>query len=181
MEYNGITYPNSPLNVKQEYTDGQYHITWDSPMLDELSTPIRYYSVYLCDGTNVDINDLQTVAAHIVKDNEFTYSSTDPNLRFAVTTFDKNYYESAPAISETNSIDNIVTHFQICYAHDILTITGNKSVKQVDIYSISGTNLRHAQFNVPEVSINCSDFSKGMYIARIIYCDGTTTTHKFIR
>ncbi len=181
MEYNGITYPNSPLNVKQEYTDGQYHITWDTPMLDELSTPIRYYSVYLCDGTNVDINDLQTVAAHIVKDNEFTYSSTDPNLRFAVTTFDKNYYESAPAISETNSIDNIVTHFQICYAHDILTITGNKSVKQVDIYSISGANLRHAQFNVPEVSINCSDFSKGMYIARIIYCDGTTTTHKFIR
>ena len=181
MDYNGITYPNSPLNVKQEYTDEQYHITWDTPMLDELSTPIRYYSVYLCDGTTVDINDLQTVAAHIVKGNEFTYSSTDPNLRFAVTTFDKNYYESAPAISETNSIDNIVTHSQICYANDILTITGNKSVKQVDIYSISGANLRYARFNVSEVSINCSDFSKGVYIARIIYCDGTTTTHKFIR
>lgn len=181
MDYNGITYPNTPLNVKQEYIDGQYIITWDTPELDELSTPIKYYSVYLCNGNTVDTDDIQSIAAHIVKGNEFTYSSTDANLRFAVTTFDKNYYESAPAICEISGIDDIVASSQFSFTYDILNISGNKEISHIEIYSISGAQVKVEMLNATEGSINCAHLPKGLYIARTIYNDGTTLTNKFIR
>lgn len=182
MDYNGVTHPNAPLNVTQEYINGEYHITWDTPNLDTEDTPIKYYSVYLSDGNTVDVNNLQHVAAHIVKGNEFTYSSNDANLRFAVTTFDKNYYESAPTISNVSGVENIEinnTHFN--YSNGSINITSAKEIELVEIYSLTGYKLINAVNLGKSTTISCEHLPNGVYIVLAQYRGGEKSVNKFLR
>lgn len=182
MDYNGVTKPNAPENVKQEYINGQYVISWDEPSLDVENTPIKYYSVYLSDGESVDLDDPQQVVAHITKDNELVYSSDDMNLRFAVTTFDKNYYESEPAISEISGVDETLTEeSNFHYSNDMIYINSSNPINVVEVYSILGTCYIYQSICGNEATISCESLPNGVYIVRTICDNGTTNVNKFIR
>ena len=181
MDYNGVTKPNAPENVKQEYINGQYVISWDEPSLDVENTPIKYYSVYLSDGESVDLDDPQQVVAHITKDNELVYSSDDLNLRFAVTTFDKNYYESEPAISEISGVDETLTEeSNFHYSNDMIYINSSNPINVVEVYSILGTCYIYQSICGNEATISCESLPNGVYIVRTICDNGTTNVNKFI-
>ena len=182
MDYNGVTKPNAPENVKQEYINGQYVISWDEPSLDVENTPIKYYSVYLSDGESVDLDDPQQVVAHITKDNELVYSSDDLNLRFAVTTFDKNYYESEPAISEISGVDETLTEeSNFHYSNDMIYINSSNPINVVEVYSILGTCYIYQSICGNEATISCESLPNGVYIVRTICDNGATNVNKFIR
>ena len=182
MDYNGVTKPNAPVNVKQEYVNGQYIISWDVPSLDVDNTPIKYYSVYLSDGESVDLDDPQQVVAHITKDNELVYSSDDLNLRFAVTTFDKNYYESEPAISEISGVDETLTEeSNFHYSNDMIYINSSNPINVVEVYSILGTCYIYQSICGNEATISCESLPNGVYIVRTICDNGATNVNKFIR
>lgn len=182
MDYNGVTKPNAPVNVKQEYVNGQYIISWDVPSLDVDNTPLKYYSVYLSDGESVDLDDPQQVVAHITKDNELVYSSDDLNLRFAVTTFDKNYYESEPAISEISGVDETLTEeSNFHYSNDMIYINSSNPINVVEVYSILGTCYIYQSICGNEATISCESLPNGVYIVRTICDNGATNVNKFIR
>lgn len=182
MDYNGITQPNAPINVTHEYYNGEYTITWETPELDINETPIKYYSVYLSDGSSVDLDNPQNVIGHIVKETTFSYPSTNPNLRFAVTTFDKNYYESSPAHSSIASVDDINTHDNIFYyANGSIHISGSNEIDFVEIYTISGYKLIQTKISGPSATIDCENFPMGVYIVRTINKNGNKSVNKFIR
>ena len=182
MDYNGVTKPNAPENVKQEYINGQYVISWDEPSLDVENTPIKYYSVYLSDGESVDLDDPQQVVAHITKDNELVYSSDDLNLRFAVTTFDKNYYESEPAISEISGVDEtLIEESNFHYSNDMIYINSSYPINVVELYSILGTCYLYQSICGNEATISCESLPNGVYIVRTICDNGATNVNKFIR
>ena len=182
MDYNGVTKPNAPVNVKQEYVNGQYIISWDVPSLDVDNTPLKYYSVYLSDGESVDLDDPQQVVAHLTKDNELVYSSDDLNLRFAVTTFDKNYYESEPAISEISGVDETLTEeSNFHYSNDMIYINSSNPINVVEVYSILGTCYIYQSICGNEATISCESLPNGVYIVRTICDNGATNVNKFIR
>lgn len=182
MDYNGVTKPNAPVNVKQEYVNGQYIISWDVPSLDVDNTPLKYYSVYLSDGESVDLDDPQQVVAHITKDNELVYSSDDLNLRFAVTTFDKNYYESEPAISEISGVDETLTEeFNFHYSNDMIYLNSSSPINVVEVYSILGSCYLYQSICGNEATISCESLPNGVYIVRTICDNGATNVNKFIR
>lgn len=182
MDYNGVTKPNAPVNVKQEHVNGQYIISWDVPSLDVDNTPLKYYSVYLSDGESVDLDDPQQVVAHITKDNELVYSSDDLNLRFAVTTFDKNYYESEPAISEISGVDETLTEeSNFHYSNDMIYINSSNPINVVEVYSILGTCYIYQSICGNEATISCESLPNGVYIVRTICDNGATNVNKFIR
>lgn len=182
MDYNGITQPNAPVNVLQEYVNGQYHITWEAPDLDVDNTPIKYYSVYLSDGETVDLEDPQQVVAHIVKDTEFVYSSDESGLQFAVTTFDKNYYESEPTISNISGVENVMTvESKFHYSNDMIYISGTQVIDFVEVYSITGNCMIYSHINSQEATISCESLPMGVYIVRASYADGSNTVNKFMR
>ena len=182
MDYNGITQPNAPINVIQEYVNGNYHITWDTPNLDVDNTPIKYYSVYLSDGENVDLEDPQQVVAHIVNDTEFVYSSDEPGLKFAVTTFDKNYYESEPTISEISGVEDVFKlESKFHYSNDMIYISGTPVIDFVEVYSITGNCMIYSHVNSQEATISCEALPMGVYIVRVSYVDGSNTVNKFMR
>lgn len=182
MGYNGITYPNSPKNVYQERIGNEYVISWESPDTNTENTPIRYYSVYLCDGNNVDVNNHQQIVAYKLASNELRYSSSDNSLRFAVTAFDTNYYESAPAIAQISGIDDIrpnITDFY--YYNDIITISATKDVDHIEIYSISGVCVKYIPTVGQNISIECNELPKGLYIVVTCSSDGCKSVNKFMR
>lgn len=182
MDYNGVTQPNAPVNVSQEYVNGEYHITWDTPELDVDNTPIKYYTIYLSDGENVDLDDVQQVVAHIVKDTEFVYSSNNPDLRFAVTTFDKNYYESQPEISEISGVNEVLNISpNLYYSNGIINIMSPNPINAVEVYSISGYCYIYQNMVGRETSISCESLPKGVYLVRVINDNGSITVNKFIR
>lgn len=182
MDYNGITKPNAPVEVLQEYVNGEYYITWDAPELDADNTPIKYYSVYLSDGKSVDLKDPQQVVAHIVNDTEFVYSSDDAKLRFAVTTFDKNYYESIPMISKSAGVEVIENATQeFYYSNGFVNIISSKSINVVEVYSISGYCYIYQNIFGEEASISCEALPKGVYIVKTLCEDGSVSVNKFIR
>ena len=182
MDYNGITQPNAPVNVLQEYVNGQYYITWEAPDLDVDNTPIKYYSVYLSDGETVDLEDPQQVVAHIVKDTEFVYSSEESGLKFAVTTFDKNYYESEPTISNISGAENVMTvDSKFHYSNDMIYISGTQVIDFVEVYSITGNCMIYTHINSQEATISCETLPMGVYIVRASYVDGSNTVNKFMR
>ena len=182
MDYNGMTQPNAPKNVSQEYINGQYHITWEAPELDVDNTPIKYYSVYLSDGETVDIEDPQQVVAHIVKETEIIYTSDDAGLRFAVTTFDKNYYESEPAISQISGVEDVIKmDSKFYYSNDIIYISGTPMINFVEVYSITGNCMIYSHINSQEATISCEALPMGVYVVRTAYVDGSNSVNKFIR
>lgn len=182
MDYNGITKPNAPENVQQEYINGEYIITWDSPALDVDNTPIRYYSIYLSNGESVDLDDPQQVVAHIVKGNEFTYSSSEAGLKFAITTFDKNYYESDPAFSQISGLeDNLKIDTKFYYSNDMIYITGTTMMDFVEVYSVSGYRMMYVPIAGQEATIACESLPMGVYVVRTAYKDGSNAVNKFMR
>lgn len=83
----------SPRNVKAEYSNGGYVITWDAPR----NCDVRYYSVYLTDDKGVRIDQASDdIVGFKVKGNSFNYRSSKKGLKFAVTAFDRDYSESDP-------------------------------------------------------------------------------------
>lgn len=181
MDYNGVTCPNRPENVTHEYADGEYHITWDEPETDADGTPIKYYSVYLCNGTSVDVDDVQTVAAHIVTGTSFTYQSAEPGLQFAVTAFDKNYYESAPALSSTTGVDSPMTaDDSFYYSGGTIHISASSEINHVEIYSLSGILVKYVPVHGTSADIDCNPFRPGAYILRTCKGDGSKSVYKFI-
>lgn len=181
MDYNGITTPNSPENVIQEYINGEYIITWDTPELDTDNTPIKYYSVYQSNNDEVDITDIRNVVGHIVKDNKFIYPSENPNLTFAVTTFDKNYYESEPTLAEISGIESIVINNKFSYSYGTLHISGEQMIDNVSIYSVYGACNMYTPIAGQEATIDCNQLSKGMYIVRTTYENGASSVNKFVK
>ena len=182
MDYNGVTKPNAPSNVTQEYVDGKYIITWEEPNLDVDNTPIKYYSVYLSNGDTVDLNNPQKVVAHIVTDTEFKYDSNNMDLKFAVTTFDKNYYESAPAIATNSGVEGTFElKSKFYYSNDMIYILGNKIIDYVEVYSTTGNRLMYIPIKCPEATISCEALPMGMYIVHTSYKNGSNTVNKFMR
>lgn len=182
MDYNGVTSPNQPENVTQERIGNDYVIKWEKPETDEFGTDIRYYSIYLTDGTNVDVEDHQQIVAYKVTDTKFTYSSDNSSLRFAVTAFDKNYYESQPAVASISGMEEISEiDDKFYYNSDILTIIGSKEIDKIDIYSITGCSLTSTPAIGNEAYVNCSSLPSGLYIAIICYADGSRSVNKFLK
>ena len=182
MDYNGITNPNAPINVEQEYINGQYIITWNEPELDVENTPIKYYSVYLSDGNTVDLDDVQQVVCHITKDTEFKYTSSNSDLRFAVTTFDKNYYESNPSISKISSVEsNIVGTNRFYFSNDEIYVLSNSKIEIIEVFSVFGYKVKSVLVNGNEASISCADLPKGMYIVCSQHENGKKSVNKFIK
>lgn len=181
MDYNGITTPNAPRNVKQERNGWDYTITWDEPNPDTENTPIKYYSVYLTNGTTVDTSDLQKVVAFKVKGNKFVYSSLDSSLTFAVTAFDKNYYESQPALSDAASLDGIDAYSKIIVNNDVINVSGAKTIAAIEVYSMMGDCVVFENVSGVEASVDCSHVSNGVYIFCVKYEDGSSVVDKFIK
>lgn len=180
MDYNGVTTPDKPQNVTQEYSGGQYLIKWEAPADSE--TDIRYYSLYLCDGNTVDINNPEKVVAHIVKDNEFTYPSDNPDMVFAVTAFDKGYFESAPAIASTSGVDDALANQSLFrFANQTISIDGNNEIDRVEIYSTTGAHVKQTILRTVSASIDCSYLPKGLYIVRTVYSNGGVNVNKILR
>jgi len=180
MDYNGETCPNKPRNVKQVRNGWDYTITWEDPYPDTENTPIKYYSVYLTNGSTVDTEDLQTVVAFKVVGNKFVYSSLDSNLTFAVTAFDKNYYESQPALSDAASLDGLESENKIVIENGSIYVFGNKVINSIEIYSPIGDCVLYNYASDVEASVDCNSLAKGLYIYRVKYEDGSNVVNKFI-
>lgn len=180
MDYNGETCPNKPRNVKQVRNGWDYTITWEDPYPDTENTPIKYYSVYLTNGSTVDTEDLQTVVAFKVVGNKFVYSSLDSNLTFAVTAFDKNYYESQPALSDAASLDGLESEDKIVIENGSIYVFGNKVINSIEIYSLIGDCVLYNYASDVEASVDCNSLAKGLYIYRVKYEDGSNVVNKFI-
>ncbi len=182
MDYNGITTPNAPRNVKQVRDGWNYEITWETPYPDTEDTPIRYYNIYLTNDGKVDTNDLQSVAAFKVSGNKFTYSSLDNSLTFAVTAFDKNYYESQPALSDVASLEGIETsQRKVYFNNDMVYVSGVKDINSVEIYSVMGNRIIYQPVTGTDVTISCDMLTKGLYIVRVVYYDGSDSVNKFMK
>lgn len=180
MDYNGETCPNKPRNVKQVRNGWDYTITWEDPYPDTENTPIKYYSVYLTNGSTVDTEDLQTVVAFKVVGNKFVYSSLDSNLTFAVTAFDKNYYESQPALSDAASLEGLESEDKIVIENGSIYVFGNKVINSIEIYSLIGDCVLYNYASDVEASVDCNSLAKGLYIYRVKYEDGSNVVNKFI-
>lgn len=136
----------------------------------------------MSDGNTVELNDPQQVVAHIVKETEFIYDSDDAGLRFAVTTFDKNYYESEPAISENAGMeDDMKIESKFYYSNDMIYITGTPIINFVEVYSTTGYRMMYIPVNKNEITISCEALSMGVYIVRVAYEDGSNSVNKFMR
>lgn len=182
MDYNGVTKPNAPVNVTQERIGDDYIISWDEPTPDADNTSIRYYSIYLTDGETVDLNNHNQVIAYKVNETEFTYTSNEESLRFAVTAFDRNYYESDAAIAEISGIDNInEPESRFYFYNDVLTVNGKKTIDHIEIYSIYGACIKYTPISGVEASVYCNDLPKGLYIAQACYSDGSKSVNKFMK
>lgn len=180
MDYNGVSTPGRPEDVKQEYVDGVYRLSWEAPQ--ESQRPVKYYSVYLCDGNSVDTKNFEKVAAYKVKGNKFEYSSPSPDLRFAVTAFDIANYEGAPAMASNAGVNEITdnpTRFE--FSNGMIQIMGAKEIKRVEIYSLSGMMVGTTPVNNCSVTISCDYLAKGAYIVRTIYRNGSNGLNKILR
>ena len=182
MDYNGITEPNSPINVSQEYVGGEYIIKWEEPELDTENTPIKYYSIYLSDGINVDLNDHQQVVAYKVNDTEYRYASTDQSLRFAVTAFDQNYYESEATIAEISSVEELeYGTYDLFFHSGQLNVSSPLQINSVEIYAIYGSKLMFVPSSQNSMSIDCNSLSQGVYVAKLNLSNGVSFVEKFIK
>ena len=182
MEYNWETTPNAPRNVKQVRDGWNYTITWDNPYPDTENTPIRYYNIYFTNRGLVDVTDLQTVAAFKVNGNKFTYSSMDNSLTFAVTAFDKNYYESQPALSDVASLEDVESaSCKVYYNNDMIYVSGIKNINRVEVYSVMGNCVISQQINATDATVSCDLLTDGLYIINAVYDDGNNVVNKFIK
>lgn len=170
--------PESPLRVYQEFIGNGYRISWDAPE----ATAVRYYSIYYTDGLVVDLSDLDGIVAAKVGETSFFYSSEiDNGVRFAVTSFDRDYNESSPAYAQEASIDDIGIPEKFVYHQGILYVSGSRIISRIQIYSFTGTDMLSEYINGYEASIDCSSLTAGVFVARVIYESGATKVKKIVR
>ena len=181
MTYNGVTTPATPANVRQERVGNEYVITWDKNDDSSAEAPTKYYEVYLANGSSVDVNDMQTVVGHYVTDNQFVYESEDEGLRFAVTAFDINYYESAPSMASGIEPINEQAPSKIFYADDCLRFSSDDLVRSVDIYNASGIRFIYRRVNAHDDYVDCSSLPQGFYIAVVNIENQRPKVVKFLR
>lgn len=183
MEYNGITKPNKPVGLMvSDKGNNTYELTWETPELDEKSTPINYYCVYAQIGNTVDITDVTNTVAYAVKGNSFTYTApANANYTFAVTTFDNGYYESDAAVSGLDGVStNEVAALDWKVVDKIFKLKTNKIVTNVNIFALSGQNALSELTNESNIELDLSGLPKGMYVATVIFDDKTATQFKII-
>ena len=99
-----------------------------------------------------------------------------------MTTFDKNYYESEPAISEISGVDETLTEeSNFHYSNDMIYINSSNPINVVEVYSILGTCYIYQSICGNEATISCESLPNGVYIVRTICDNGATNVNKFIR
>lgn len=181
MDYNGVTKPNAPLNATTSYEGYYYTITWDTPELDSEETPIKYYCVYASTSDNIDITEISNCVGHYITENSFTYTSRSDVMNFAVTTFDKNYYESEPTIATASGVaisDINATSFD--YNNNTIIVKSIETINSIKVISTTGAVIINQKINGDTAQINCNNLATGVYIVNIIYNNGSNTTYKII-
>ncbi|MCM1517829.1 MAG: family 10 glycosylhydrolase [Pseudoflavonifractor sp.] len=173
--------PNPPINVNAEHTGSGYLITWDPPFPSPEGTPVRYYSIYLSDGRGVDISDSNYVVCAKTDGHEFFYPSpTDNGLQFAITAFDTYYRESEPSITKTG-VETLDIPEYFYYHQGSLMISGAKTIDRVEIYTFSGPKVSSHKIGDRQATVDCSNTASGVYVARVMYTDGSSKVGKFIK
>ncbi len=159
MDYNGVTKPNAPENVKVKKNGNTYSISWEAVNPKD-DVPVKYYCVYASTSSDVDITDIKNCVGFAVKDTEFTYTS-DSSLNFVVTAFDINYYESHPA-KPTTSVTDIINDNVKVYVNDgIVTISGADDNANVAIYNAGGAIVYRG------ANKDISIAGKGVYFVKV--------------
>lgn len=179
MDYNGITKPNAPTNVKYNQSGNKYTITWNEPIKD--AAPVKYYCVYASAASPVDISDIKNCVGFAVTSNEFEFTATESSINFAVTAFDTNYYESDPATA-TSSIENVGNAIDttISFDNNRLTIKGT-NLANTEIFNITGIQTIQTTINDNVTTIDISALQSGIYIIKISCNDGSYSTHKILK
>ena len=178
------TTPAAPEMPKVE-RDGhkrEYVISWDAPPLDAEATPIKYYTVYIARDGVTDVTDPHSELVHRVDTTEYVYPSDEEGLEFAITAFDINGNESAPAFTggaEGAYLDSRPYVFRF-YA-DNLFVAAPKAIKRLEIFTMWGNRVKYIPVDAPEVTVECGDLKGGVYVVHTIYTDGSSDTNKFIK
>ena len=185
MPYNGVTKPDAPVNVKASVNTStkESTISWDVPEQDENNTSIRYYSVYISESPDIEIDNVENQVAHIVKENTFTYTLPDDKIYyFAVTAFDKGYYESGlsnvvKVSASAGLMDADIKPVRFIVEGDWLRIDTQETVVSVHIYALSGTLMAHGDIS----EINIGHLSRGAYIVVVTVNNGKIIKYKMIK
>ena len=91
-----------------------------------------------------------------------TYSVTLPNLGVSDLEFyDFEYYPNP--------------------VRDVLNISSQQVIAQVDIYNMLGQNVSVQKLNALEGTVNTTSLSTGTYFLRTTFKDGTTGTFKLVK
>ncbi len=182
MVYNGVTKPNKPENAEKNYDNGIYKIKWSTPALDAPNTPIKYYSIYASPTLPIDINDPANCIAFAVEGNTFEYKSSIPDMKFAVTTFDKNNYESDAAMDIPTSVDNIAENsFSFINSDGLINITSGIEIVDITVYASTGAVAKSIAVNDIVAEVSCKDLESGIYMIKVKFADSSVSIHKILR
>lgn len=173
-----MTCPQPPENVTTEYYDGKHIISWNAPPDD---TPVKYYTVYLKNGTTGYTDEPGNEIAHMVTGTEFEYTSGESGLEFAVTAFNPCYMESPPAESLAAGNTELDRSVTFIYTAGIITIYSGIPLEYVNIYTSTGNLIHHIEASGCDMTISCDGMSGGMYIAEVVQNDGSRNVYKFVR
>ncbi|MCU6770081.1 family 10 glycosylhydrolase [Barnesiella propionica] len=186
MPYHGITKPNAPVGLSASVNDDNREctLTWNIPSLDNEGTPIRYYSVYMSENSDIDINDVTKQIGHIVKDNTFTCTLPEVNKDYylAVTTFDRGYYESDLSdIVKVSAVSGIIETgikpVKFILAGDWLKVETEQKITSVGVYALSGVLVAYSA----SYEMNVANLPHGAYIVMVTMENGKVVKHKMIR
>lgn len=65
--------------------------------------------------------------------------------------------------------------------NNILNVVANKEINRVVIYSLSGRVLLSKDINSNEATVDLSTLHKGVYLAEVVYADGTRENQKIVK
>lgn len=172
MDYNGVTTPDAPQNVDFEKEGNSTVVTWDTPS----NSQVKYYCVYYAPNGDTDVKNIAHCVGFAVKGNSFTFTCSESNPKILVTAFDKNYYESEAATAKFSGVEDInANNIAILNNESEITATG-ADVQSMELFSISGTSVANVKGN----SIEATDLSHGIYLLKVNYTNGETSTHKIM-
>lgn len=173
--------PNPPVNVEARYTGNGYAITWEEPFPSAEGKPVKYYSIYLSDGHGADTSNPEYIVCAKTDGMEFFYpAKTAEGLQFAITAFDTDYRESLPAITKS-ALDDIYLPVYFYYHDGAIYLSDVKPVERLEIYSLTGNRTMHQEIGASQATVDCVRLTPGVYVAKAVYSDGTSSMHKFAR
>lgn len=173
--------PNPPVNVEARYTGDGYAITWEEPFPSAEGTLVKYYSIYLSDGHGADTSNPEYIVCAKTDGMEFFYpAETAEGLQFAITAFDTDYRESLPAITKS-ALDDIYLPVYFYYHQGAIYLSDVKPVERLEIYSLTGNRVMHQEIGASQATVDCGRLAPGVYVAKAVYSDGTSSMHKFAR